>query len=732
MSMIFKNEEYFEPANNITRVVVHVSADRQMATLATDHSVQNPSSAGKPERFRFAEINQNVASGKWIKRANYQFPVDVKKTDRQLKREKKERWLKKRDKKVKFVKEIIRSNELIEQYLYEPEGIGMEVTIMLAKSNYKQVNSIYRLVNQFITFGCNINAFLPWKLRHCGTNPIEIEDENTSHKKRGPKEKVRSKARSVTKKDKRNLSKVIKWVKKQQEDGAVNISIAYCFKIFQKHFESYEIIRESSYGIDKIYQLKPEEERISKSQFYYHFKRLVSKDQWLEFKVGAISFEKDHQTKTGLARDGVVGPSYRYEVDATVLDLYLRYPFDPEERLSAGRPVLYLVIDVWSTCIVGMYLGFHGPDWSGASEALFNACVDKVEFAKQFGLELEPGDWDCHHTPIEITMDNGSEYSLINFGSVLNAAIGIQTGNFVACFRGDCKSIVERKFGVLKDAFVKYEPGALYEIPRKEDQHVSNQAVWEYKSLMRTLIRLIIHQNKTANRLKLHNFHLAKIKADISPQSIYTECLTQEMNGGRVVDPVDLRFAFLREQTATVTDTCIEFEGLEYTSDFAKSAGWHRKAKRDGRYQITVRYTSTNASTIWCRVDGETILTLRLRDPDSWAHAQRFEDVRCKIEEGRQQLHDKAQERYEKEMQLAYEIDREREINRISMAGIPFNLRKGLSKKIKAAKDIEATLNKQAIYKNIADILIQLDPSQLKTVAANNQSNQQYDEAEGL
>jgi hypothetical protein len=377
-------------------------------------------------------------------------------------------------------------------------------------------------------------------------------------------------------------------------------------------------------------------------------------------------------------------------------------------------------------------MGFHGPDWSGASEALYNACINKIDFAKQFGLELQPGDWDCHHTPTEITMDNGGEYSLINFESVLNANVGIKTGNFVPCFRGDCKSIVERKFGVIKDAFVKYEPGALYEIYRKEDQHVSNQSVWEYKSLMRALIKVIIHHNKTANRLKLHNFHLAKIKADITPQSIYTESLVREMNGGRIVDPADLRFAFLREQPATVTDTCIEFEGLEYACDYAKSAGWHRKAKRDGRYQITVRYTSSNASTIWCRVDNKTILSIRLRDPDSWAHAQRFEDVRCKIEQGRQQLHDLAQDRYEKEMQLAYEIDREREINRIALEGIPFNIRKGLSKKIKAAKDVEATLNKQTIYSNISSILVTLDPGNIKTIAANQEVNKPFDEAEGL
>jgi hypothetical protein len=76
--MIFKNEEYLEIANNIKRVVVHVSHDRQIAALANDQHIQYPSSAGKPERFSFSVINQNLASGKWIKNSNYQFPAHIK------------------------------------------------------------------------------------------------------------------------------------------------------------------------------------------------------------------------------------------------------------------------------------------------------------------------------------------------------------------------------------------------------------------------------------------------------------------------------------------------------------------------------------------------------------------------------------------------------------------------------------------------------------------------------
>uniref|UniRef100_UPI004047BA30 hypothetical protein n=1 Tax=Shewanella sp. TaxID=50422 RepID=UPI004047BA30 len=75
------------------------------------------------------------------------------------------------------------------------------------------------------------------------------------------------------------------------------------------------------------YELLPPEERISRRMFHYHFNRIFSRAEQLEMKVGTFKFKKDHEARQGTALDGIVGASHRYEVDATVLDLYVRYPY---------------------------------------------------------------------------------------------------------------------------------------------------------------------------------------------------------------------------------------------------------------------------------------------------------------------------------------------------------------------------------------------------------------------
>jgi hypothetical protein len=67
-----------------------------------------------------------------------------------------------------------------------------------------------------------------------------------------------------------------------------------------------------------------------------------------------------------------------YEIDATIGDVYLVSRFDRNKII--GRPVVYIVIDVFSRMITGVYIGLEGPSWVGAMMALANATAPKVEY----------------------------------------------------------------------------------------------------------------------------------------------------------------------------------------------------------------------------------------------------------------------------------------------------------------------------------------------------------------
>ena len=380
----------------------------------------------------------------------------------------------------------------------------------------------------------------------------------------------------------------------------------------------------------------PVEETISYDQFYYHARNIMSRADLLRLKVGDLNFEKDYRDRQGSSHDGILGATHRYEVDATVLDLYVRYPYDTDNRLTMGRPVLYLVVDVYSTMIVGFYIGFDGPNWGGVSQALVNACLDKVQFAKRYGLSISHDDWPVHHIPQQITIDNGSEYPDGLLTSVLKSEIGVSVVNIAAVYRGDAKGTVERKFGVLNDQFVHYQPGSIFKIDRGE-QHPSNTSFYDYDALIKIMITEIIYHNNNADRLMNFNWQSVVDDIDITPKSLFLHSLNKDMSGGRATTNEDIskvKWAFLREETATVRESCIYFEGLEYESPYAQSAGWHGRARSHGRFKIQVKRTRDWCNSIWHKTEnGEYVeLTLKnLNNESAWLN-QHWEAVLHQLE----------------------------------------------------------------------------------------------------
>ena len=82
---------------------------------------------------------------------------------------------------------------------------------------------------------------------------------------------------------------------------------------------------------------------------------------------------------------------------ALIADIYLVSRMNRHKII--GRPVLYIVIDVFSRMITGIYIGLEGPSWVGAMMALANTASEKQAFCKKFGHSIEPEEWPCHHLP---------------------------------------------------------------------------------------------------------------------------------------------------------------------------------------------------------------------------------------------------------------------------------------------------------------------------------------------
>ena len=97
-------------------------------------------------------------------------------------------------------------------------------------------------------------------------------------------------------------------------------------------------------------------------------------------------------------------PLERVELDHTVLDLIV---LDDETLLPLGRPTIAVAIDVFTRCIVGIYIGFEPPSVSTVGQCLRSALVPKLAM-----LERVPGlstCWDMYGLMETLVLDQALE-----------------------------------------------------------------------------------------------------------------------------------------------------------------------------------------------------------------------------------------------------------------------------------------------------------------------------------
>lgn len=80
-------------------------------------------------------------------------------------------------------------------------------------------------------------------------------------------------------------------------------------------------------------------------------------------------FNRNMRGLHGRSWEGVAGPGHTYAMDSTIGDIYLRSQVN--RAWIIGRPIVYFIVDVWSTAIVGFHVCLSGPSWEMAKLGIF-------------------------------------------------------------------------------------------------------------------------------------------------------------------------------------------------------------------------------------------------------------------------------------------------------------------------------------------------------------------------
>lgn len=102
----------------------------------------------------------------------------------------------------------------------------------------------------------------------------------------------------------------------------------------------------------------------TENQFRYRATGFVD----IKKRAGSVIYNKDLRGITGSSRSEARGPGEVYQIDATIVDLYLVSRNNRHEVV--GRPELYFVTDVFSRMIVGFYACLESASWENARYAL--------------------------------------------------------------------------------------------------------------------------------------------------------------------------------------------------------------------------------------------------------------------------------------------------------------------------------------------------------------------------
>lgn len=357
-------------------------------------------------------------------------------------------------------------------------------------------------------------------------------------------------------------------------------------------------------------------------QFYYWFKKFEDPELDVKLRYSEKEYELKHRPLLSNSTLETDGPGTRFQVDATIADIYLVSSFD--RNLIIGRPVIYGIMDVYSRLVTGIYVGLEGPSWIGAMMTLDNMVKNKVEFCAQYGIDIDQSQWPAHHLPEIIIADRGEfeGYAVENIINNLNIKI-----ENTAPYRGDFKGIVERQFRTVNEKIKRKAPGAIQkEYRERGDKDYRLDASLNLEEFTKIIIYLMLNHNQkiiekyplekemiadqlTATPLNLWNWGLANKKGSL--QSVY--------------DQKKIRLNLLPKGKARITRAGIKFKGLAYGSDRALNEIWY--LKRTGE-SVEVVYDPRAMEQIYIlHSDGQNFDICFLLDTSSQYKGNSLEEI---------------------------------------------------------------------------------------------------------
>ncbi|NMM12419.1 MAG: transposase [Rhodoferax sp.] len=322
---------------------------------------------------------------------------------------------------------------------------------------------------------------------------------------------------------------------------------------------------------------------------------------------------------------GVSGPGHTWAIDSTVGDIYLRSSLN--RAWIVGRPIVYIIVDVWSTAIVGFYVCLTGPSWNTAKISLFNSVADPDLLGEMWGyqpiLSLNPLPTMCY----QLMCDRG-EY--LSKAASLTAIKLIPCMSYAPPYRPDLKGLVEVLHRIEKDAQFMFEPGAMDARRAEFDLRKSHpdESAMTVRDYVQYLHLIFGEYNLTADRSHRVDAHMAAAGVFPSPAGLWRWGYEMGIGVQRAIPQADLITTLLTPDTARVGRSSIVYAGNDYYCPTIQAEDWTTTARNFGSWKISIHYYPGPVGRIWTpNTNGEGLLDLKISDQAKTSAEVTFDEL---------------------------------------------------------------------------------------------------------
>jgi len=349
---------------------------------------------------------------------------------------------------------------------------------------------------------------------------------------------------------------------------------------------------------------------ITQFRYWYEVEQDLIKS--LTLRKGKKKFALQHRASTGKSDADIIGPGSKYQIDATIADVYLISRFNKDWII--GRPIIYSVIDCFSRMITGIYVGLEGPSWIGAMMALANAFSDKVSFCKEYNINIESEDWPCFHTPQAVLGDRG-EMESIKADTLVNG-LDIRIEN-TPSYRADWKGIVEQCFHLLDEQVKPLVPGHI-DIDFRErggtDYRLDAKiTIFQFTQI---IIKCVLKHNNE-HWMKSYETDEMMIEDDVDPipRELWIWGIVNRSGKLKSFPKDTIKLNLMPTGIATVTENGIKFKKMFYSCNKAIDEQWFEIARNKGSWKEKIAFEPRNMDYIYIKSeDGKSFIKCAMID----------------------------------------------------------------------------------------------------------------------